>query len=284
MSIGRRRNNHWKRWAALVAIAVFLGMSLRFPNVGIFLRNGFHQIMEPIEEGLHFAGSSISEVFSFMGQLFSLKEENLKLIKENDRLNRQLLQSYELQEENYRLAEMLAYKRNHSELMLYPAQVVGREGSYQNFFLVLNQGIEAGIKKEMPVLDSRGLLGIVRESWDGGSRVQLIKDSNFAVGALVQRTGSRTIGVLEGNTEHPNTPRLINLPNDADIQVGDEIITSGLGGLYPKGLLIGRVVSIHKDEGGLLKAAWIEPAARLNKVEEVFILIDVDHSEGLKNE
>jgi Cell shape-determining protein len=54
--------------------------------------------------------------------------------------------------------------------------------------------------------------------------------------------------------------------------------------LYPKGLLIGRVVSIHKDEGGLLKAAWIEPAARLNKVEEVFILTDVDHSEGLKNE
>lgn len=270
--IGRRKKTNWKRWLFLFFILVCLGLSLQFPVVGETIRTSVHRIFDPIEKGMSKVGHGISSAFSSVGEIFTLKDENKVLKEENDRFQRELRQTQELQEENHRLAELLGYKKNHSDLVLYPAQVVAREGSYQNFFLLLDQGTEVGIQKEMPVLDSRGLIGIVRESWSGGSKVQLVNDSKFAVGALVRRSGSRTNGVLEGNLDHPNTPRMINLSSDADIQIGDEIITSGLGGLYPKGLLIGQVVSIHKDEGGLLKAAWVEPAARINKTEEVFVL------------
>lgn len=278
--MSRRKKTNWKRWLFLFFIVVCLGLSLQFPVVGETIRTGVHNVFEPIEKGISKVGGGISGAFSSIGEIFTLKDENKALKEENDRLHRELRQAQGLQDENRRLTELLAYKKNHSDLILHPAQVVAREGSYQNFFILLNQGTEAGIEKEMPVLDSRGLMGIVRESWSGGSKVQLINDSNFAVGALVRRSGSRANGVLEGNTDHPNTPRLINLSSDADIQVGDEIITSGLGGLYPKGLLIGQVVSIHKDEGGLLKAAWIEPAAQINKTEEVFVLTGIKASGG----
>lgn len=278
--MSRRKKTNWKRWLFLFFIVVCLGLSLQFPVVGESIRNGVHNVFEPIEKGISKVGGGISGAFSSMGEVFTLKDENKVLKEENDRLHRELRQAQELQDENRRLTELLGYKKNHSDLILHPAQVVAREGSYQNFFMLLDQGTEAGIEKEMPVLDSRGLMGIVRESWSGGSKVQLINDSNFAVGALVRRSGSRANGVLEGNTDHPNTPRLINLSSDADVQIGDEIITSGLGGLYPKGLLIGQVVSIHKDEGGLLKAAWIEPAAQINKTEEVFVLTGMKTSGG----
>ena len=282
MNIGRRRNQNWKRWALLLLIVGFLGLSLKFPGVGEVVRNSFHQVMSPISGGISSVGSSVSNGFSSVTQLFSLREENISLKNENSRLQRQLLQSQELQAENNRLSDLLAYKNIHPELQLHSARVVGREGSFQNFFIILNQGTEAGIQKEMPVVDGRGLVGIVRDSWSGGCKVQLINDVGYAVSAVVQRSGSRTSGVLEGNTDHPNTPRLINLASDADVQIGDEIITSGLGGLYPKGILIGQVVSIHKDEGGLLKAAWVEPAARVSRVEEVFVLIGAKQPERKK--
>ena len=272
MNIGRRRNQSWKKWTLLLLVVAFLGLSLKFPGVGESIRNGFHAVLSPIERVVSSIGGSVSNGLSSTVHLFSLKEENTALKKENDRLNNQLLQSQELQEENRRLSELLGYKNLHTDWNFYPVRIIGREGSFQNFFLILSQGSEVGIQKDMPVVDGRGLVGIVRESWSGGARVQMITDSSYAVGAMVQRSGSRTSGVVEGNNDHPATPRLINLSSDADVQIGDDIVTSGLGGLYPKGILIGQVASIHKDEGGLLKAAWIEPSARINRMEEVLVM------------
>lgn len=271
----RRQQWDWKRWGALGMIIMLIILSVTFPALGNSIRIGFHTVLGPIEQAISSGGDKLGNTISLIGRGFFLDAENQALQNENDSLQRQLLRSYELENENYRLTELIGYEKAHPELKLQLAKVYEREGSYRNFHFLIDRGTEAGIKKDMPVLDSRGLLGIVRESWDGGSKVQLIRDSQFAVGALIQRSGSRTVGVLEGNSDHPDTPRLINLPNDADIQIGDEVVTSGLGGLYPKGLLIGQVISIHKDEGGLLKAAWIEPAARISKVEEVFVLIAV---------
>lgn len=268
----RRKKTGWKKWLVIALVILGLVLSFRFPIVGESVRGAFHTVAAPIESFLSQVGSGVSNGLSSFGNLFQLKEENQALKLENQRLKAQLLRTQEISSENARLMELLNLKKEKADFSLYPTRVVGRIGNYQNHFIVLKEGTEAGIQKEMPVLDGRGLAGIVRESWDGGAKVQLISDGNFAVGALVRRSGSRVTGVLEGNLEHPSTPRLINLPSDADVVIGDEIITSGLGGLYPKGILIGQVVSIHKDEGGLLKAAWVEPSAQLHRMEEVFVL------------
>lgn len=268
----RRKKTGWKKWILIALVFISLILSFRFPIVGETVRVAFHTVAAPVESSLSQIGRSLSNGFSSVGHVFQVKEENEELKQENQRLKTQLLRSQEVISENERLQELLQFKKERTDLSLYPTRVVGRSGNYQHFFIILKEGTEAGIQKEMPVLDGRGLVGIVRESWDGGSKVQLISDVDFAVGALVRRSGSRVTGVLEGNLDHPSTPRFINLPSDADIVVGDEIITSGLGGLYPKGLLIGQVISIHKDEGGLLKAAWIDPTAQIQRVEEVFVL------------
>jgi rod shape-determining protein MreC len=101
----------------------------------------------------------------------------------------------------------------------------------------------------------------------------LILDPRSAVGSLVQRTDSRTAAVVEGCGTSPLTPRMVNLSRDADIIKGDRIITSGLGGMYPKGLTVGEVLSVVNEEGGLVKYAIIKPAIDIDRLEEVFVLL-----------
>ena len=278
----RRKQGSWKYWIISGVGVALVVLSLVFPSIGASFRGAFHYVFSPIESMLSSAANKTSETASLISRVFFLDDEINRLELESARLNKQLLQMQEMQEEHQRLYELLGYKNSHPELTLLLAKVSGPEGDFRNSVLLLNRGSESGIHKDMPVIDSRGLLGLVKESGDGWSKVQLILDSNYAVGAIVQRSGSRTSGILEGNLENPDYPRLINLPSDSDIQIGDEVLTSGFGSLYPKGILVGQVVSVHKDEGGLLKAAWIKPAARVNKVEEVFVITGVKTSEVKK--
>lgn len=271
----RQKQRNWKKWGMIGFVILLLILSFRYPPIGNSIRGGFHVVFSPVERFVSGIGSGTSNFFYFSSRIFSLQEENDQLRLENKNLQLQLDRMRNISTENQRLSELLAFKTNHANFSLVPGKVTSREGGYWSSSLTIDQGTEKGIQKDMPVIDGRGLIGIVRESWDGGARVQLLTDPRYAVGAIVQRSGSRVNGILEGNNANPGEPRLVNLPSDADIQVGDQIITSGLGEFYPEGILIGQITSVHKDEGGLLKAAWIEPVANLATVEEVFVLTRV---------
>jgi rod shape-determining protein MreC len=89
----------------------------------------------------------------------------------------------------------------------------------------------------------------------------------------VQRPESRVAAIVEGNAAKPLAPKMVNIARDADIIKGDKIITSGFGGIYPKGLLLGEVTDVVNEEGGLLKYAVLKPAADFDRLEEVAVIV-----------
>ena len=124
----------------------------------------------------------------------------------------------------------------------------------------------------MPVVTGKGLVGRVTEVAPLSSKVQLILDVRSSVGTLIQRTESRVTGIVTGTMDNPYMPQMVNIPRNADVQDGDAIVTSGFGGIYPKGIPVGSVVSQHSDDTGLLKIAVVETAVDFQRLEDVAII------------
>ena len=154
------------------------------------------------------------------------------------------------------------------------ATVVGRDLGTWTSTIIINRGTADGITKEMPVVTPQGLVGNVVSVYTNAAKVQLILDARSAVGTLVQRPESRVAAIVEGSSTTQLMPRMVNIARDADIIKGDKLITSGFGGIYPKGLLIGEVVDIVNEEGGLLKYAILKPAVDFDRLEEVFVIVN----------
>ena len=123
----------------------------------------------------------------------------------------------------------------------------------------------------MAVVTARGLVGVVTEAGLISSKVQLILDPRISVGALVQR--SRVAGIVEGNPDNAIQPRLVNIPRNEDIAEGDVVITSGFGGIYPKGIMIGQIRLVKNDSTGLLHLAVLETAVDFQRLEDVAVIV-----------
>lgn len=124
----------------------------------------------------------------------------------------------------------------------------------------------------MAVVTDKGLVGHVIEAGPTSAKVQLLLDPRSSVGTLVQRADSRVAGIVEGDMDNPTMPRMVNIPKTADVEEGDVVVTSGFGGVYPKGLNVGTVAEMRNDEGGLLKIAVLEPAVDFQKLEDVMVI------------
>lgn len=168
---------------------------------------------------------------------------------------------------------MLDYKKSAPQFDFVTAAVVARDPGTWTNIIVINRGTAQGIAKDMPVVTSQGLVGNVVQAYSSTAKVQLILDPRSAVGALVQRPESRVAAIVEGNGARPLSPRMVNLARDADVIKGDQVITSGFGGIYPKGLMLGEVVDVVNEEGGLLKYAVLKPAVDFDRLEEVFVIV-----------
>jgi rod shape-determining protein MreC len=126
----------------------------------------------------------------------------------------------------------------------------------------------------MAVVTSEGLVGNVLSVSRISSQVLLLTDARRAVSAMVQRSREPgEVGVVESAPGQPGYLKMVNLPREANIQPGDTVISSGLGGIFPKGLVIGYVLETGNDEYGILQYALLRPAANLNRLEEVFVVV-----------
>ena len=237
-----------------------------------FLETTFNTVLAPFEEATSFVSLKTNNIIYSCSDFISVYKKNQLLREENSDLRRQLLNSNEIAAENDRLMKMLDYQNQNQQYELVISRVIGRDPGSWTSIIIINRGTKDGINKNMAVINENGLIGNVINAYSNCSKVQLITDPRSAVGALVQREESRVAGILEGNSSTPMNPHMVNLANDADIVVGDKIITSGFGGIYPKGLLIGEVIEIINDELGFLKNAKIVPAVNLNRLEEVSVI------------
>lgn len=229
-------------------------------------------VLAPFEYVTSKMGYGIRRVFSSTGELITVYRDNQALRTENEQLRQSIVNSTEIVAENGRLRALLDYKKAAVQFDLITASVIARDPGNWTNIIVINRGTSDGVNKDMPVVTSRGLVGYVVQSYGNMAKVQLLLDPRSAVGALVQRPESRVAAIVEGNGAKPLSPRMVNLARDADVIKGDKIITSGFGGLYPKGLIIGEVVDVVNEEGGLLKYAVLKPAVDFDRLEEVQVI------------
>ncbi len=233
----------------------------------------FLTVVTPVQGFFSRAGAQVANFFTGIFEFRQIQEENAMLREELAKMRDLSYQLSELQKENYRLRELLGFEER-TKYKLLPAEVIARNPSYWFETITINKGSADGLEKNMAVVTHEGLVGSVIDTTATSARIQLLTDSRKAVSALVQRSREPgEVGIVEGNPELRGFLRMVNLPAEANIQIGDTIISSGLGGVFPKGLVIGQVVETGKDQYGLLQQAIIKPAVNFNRLEEVFVLL-----------
>lgn len=198
------------------------------------------------------------------------------LAEENRRLRTRVA---ELENENSALQESAAAGErlrsdlqfvSHEAKRLLAAEVVARRTDPKFDTLLISRGSRDGVHPHSVVRTRSGLVGQVSEVTPTTATVVLLTDQNSSVSARVQRAKSRAVGISQG--DYSTLIPLIDLNNDADIKVGDRIVTSGLGGVFPKGIPIGSVVSIKMDDGNITKTARLRPDVNFDRLEEVYVL------------
>lgn len=199
--------------------------------------------------------------------LVEVQEENLRLQAEISRLK----------EERNRLQEQLfRYKRlqklfqfpQQNAFTVTPAEVVGLDASNWSEILYINKGTRQGVQKGMAVVTHEGIVGQIIQATPYFSKVMLITDARSAVDALVQRTRAR--GVVVGRGQRIVEMRYI--PRGADIRRGDRIISSGMGGIFPKGIEVGVVQSIDEHASPIFHSVTILPSVDFSRLEEVLVI------------
>ncbi len=225
------------------------------------------QLTAPVQKRIDNAWHGLSYWWDHYFWLVETEQENLRLREENRRLQAELDNSQEIRLANERLRRLLEF-RERTELPALPAQIIGEDASSWFRTVVIDKGLEDGIREGLPVVVAEGAVGRIIKAGPRQSRVLLITDASSAVASLIQRT--RTRGVSRGKGDS----LLLEYALRQDpIVEGDLIITSGTGGVFPKGLPIGRVAKVTREEYGLFQQVTVVPAVDFARLEEVLILL-----------
>ena len=235
--------------------------------VGTSLRISFRERLAPVYEAAESLRVGLRTILLGFANAPFLFEANRHLAAQRDVLMKREGVLRGLQQENARLKRLLQFKEA-SRHRLIPAQVMGRDlGMFTRSFLI-NQGTQSGIRVGMPVVTEMGLAGRVAEAGPKVSRVIGLTDPHFRVAATMadSRVSALAMGTASGECV------LTYLPKDGDLQVPQDVFTSGGNSFCPEGFLIGSVVEAVPDSSGLFRSGRIKPAVPLAALEEVLVV------------
>lgn len=199
--------------------------------------------------------------------LIGTRQENMTLQKEVALLKEANNRYLEYKQENKRLRRLLEFKEEAS-VMVVPAQVIGKDTSSWFKTVIIDKGFGDSIKKNQAVVTHQGVVGHIIDLTPNTARVLLVCDQNSSVSVLLQQ--ERAEGIMVGGQGW--RCKINYLARTANAQVGDVVITSGLGGIFPKGLRAGRITKIEKKNYGLFQSAEVQPYVDFSKLEEVLII------------
>lgn len=273
--VRKDKDSHRKLWAVLFVI-VSLFCIIFFAAKGRFQApansKAVSLVLSPFQQTAAWIGGQLDYVTSTIWDIATAHEQNKLLRNEVEQLRIQNLEASEAMAENERLRTMLGYRQMTTQFDLVAARVIGRESATWSRMIVINRGQKDGVDVDMVVVTADGLVGHIVEAGWNTSKVQLILDPRSSVGTIVQRAESRVAGIVQGDMNNPTMPQMVNIAKNADVVEGDVIVTSGFGGIYPKGIVVGRVSSIENDAGGLLKIGLLETAVDFQKLEDVMVI------------
>ncbi|MFZ5516420.1 MAG: rod shape-determining protein MreC [Candidatus Zhuqueibacterota bacterium] len=223
--------------------------------------------------------SGMQKAWAGIESYFNVRDENVELRMENTMLSLQNSAMHEIQLENERLRDLIGFKTG-TEHRLIAARVIGRETRGYINDVILDIGSKDSVKKNMPLVVASGLAGKIYQVGESRSIGHLLLDQNFRVSAKIQRSRVRGIISWQGG----DYCRLNNVPKRSDITIGDWVVTSGYGGIFPAGLRIGQVINIKDSPREIFSSILVKPAVDFEKLEELFVILDLPQKleEGLE--
>ena len=259
----------------VVLSVAFLGIIIfSLKSNSSVISSGVGSVISPLQKIIYNANDKLKESFDFFINFSKVKQENEELAAKNAELENKLVEYNRMKDENTTLREMFDYSQANQNYNYLGCNIVGYSGGNISNGYVIDKGTNDGVKKDMIVITPQGLVGKVTKSESSYSIVQTILNENIAVASMVEST-RETTGILQGATDNKNKNLAVlsNIPIDSEIKEGDVILTSGLGGMYPKEIRIGEVVSVEIDTVGIMKKAVVKPYVDFNKLEGLFVVV-----------
>lgn len=232
------------------------------------VRQGAQVIAAPVAAVGNWAFTPVRSASRWLSGLGVSPADLEALEAQNVSLRAQVASLEEERRENQRLTRLLEFVAREG-LDTIGARIIGRQVSSWEAVLVIDRGSIDGVELGMPVLAPEGLLGHVFEVNDSSSRIRLITDQKSGVAAVLQ--SSRQEGVVSGSADGRLTMDFVSA--DTTVTAGEAVLTSGIGGMYPKGLLIGSVSEFEVRRGDLFQTITVEPLVDVHAVESVVVLM-----------
>ncbi len=265
----------------IIALSIAIFLVILTSTIALMGRlDPLREVINTVSMPFKYVGVQIKSSFEGFSRYF----ENLdKIIKENeslrdqvDSLEGELANAEQAIDENARLREYLEVKKTYPDFKMLDALIVGSQSENYMTVFTLNRGSGDGVELGMPVIVADGLVGSVCELGYSWCRVRALTEASASAGAYISRSGE--IGVLSGDISLKDTGKckLSYLSENADVKVGDLVYTSGVGSIYPRELLIGRVSSVEVNEFLRTKTATVECAVDFNSLRYVMIITDFE--------
>jgi rod shape-determining protein MreC len=250
----------------LVALGLMTAKSRHVPQVD-WLESRLASVVIPLQAIVAKGTRQIRHIWYGYIDLTHVRQENVRLQQQVNTLQGELFRYREAYLEQQRLRTLLEF-RSLAFPQAVSAEVLGVDPSLWAEAVTINKGADHNLQKDMAIVAPQGLVGHVVELAPRHATVLLLTDRRSAVDALVQRTRAR--GIVFGKSQDQLALRYVSVREA--VKVGDEIISSGLGDIYPKGLRIGTVVSVRPQPYGLFYEISVRPAVEFSKLEEVLAL------------
>lgn len=261
-----------RRWIALCTVGLAVVAMMNLPDsASLRVKGAVRDGISPIQAVLRGGVRELQDIVRYVRGVGDLALENRALSEEIVYLRGEMRMARELERDNQMLRDLLGFVRRFPNRLI-SCEVIGRDSTGWWQTARLDKGLAAGVAEDRGVITPEGLIGRTVAVSDRTADVLLLSDPSCKVAVRLARSGA--FGVVAGLGAKPGEQpacRMDYLSQLADVQEGDEVVTSGMGGLFPKGLLVGRVRRVEMDPAGLYQTAWIDSAANLGELEYAFV-------------
>lgn len=241
-----------------------------------FFEKCINTVFLPIQQVIKWPFNKMENSIDFFVDMKNLAEENERLNKENIELKERVRQLEIDGIENSQLRDMLNLTKKYETSNAIVAEVISMDSSMWFDVFTINKGEKDGIKNNMTVLTPQGLVGKVTQTFSTTAQVTSILDVNNAVSARLTKTGDLITTKGDMNLVDKGLLKLKYVTSDVNLAEGDVVETSGMGGIYPKGIFIGTISKVEQDNKTMKTYAVLEPGVDFNKISEVLVISNME--------
>jgi rod shape-determining protein MreC len=235
----------------------------------------FGRIVHPAQGAVSNISSAVAQTFKDTGDFISRKNETPALRQQVDELTTELARLRGTERDNESLREAVGYMLDHPDLDLTAAKVIGKDVSNLLDLLIIDRGYSTGIAEGMPVVWRGGLAGRIITVTETTARILPITSTGSAVNVILQGEFDDVDGVLISRPD--GTLLMTDILDNKSIEPGQFVITSGLGGTFPKGILVGQIINVRRPASSVLQEADVRPFVQPDALDTVQIIKAFDH-------